>query len=296
MKHLQGIIPAMITPITPEQDINEKALRQLTNRLIESGVQALFVLGTNGEFFSLSTDERLKVASTVIDEAAGRIQVMIGAGASGTREAVYLSRKSEELGADCLSVITPYFNRVSQREVIDHYRHIADAVSIPIILYNIPARTGINLDPATVRKLAEIPNITGIKDSSGNFDNILAYIEQTRDMDFSVYAGTDSLILKTLTAGGQGAVAATANVFPELVVSIYHFWQNGNLKAAQAAQERLEAIRRFSAGFSIPAVYKAAVELLGIPAGPPVLPAEPLSSDETARLKELLDSYDFNTL
>lgn len=292
MKRLQGIIPAMITPLTWEQDINEKALRQLTNRFIRSGVHALFALGTNGEFFSLNADQRLKVASIVIEEAAGRLPVMIGTGAPSTRETAYLSRKSEELGADYLSIITPYFNHLKQSEVIDHYKHIADTVSIPIILYNIPARTGINLDPATVKELAMIPNITGIKDSSGDFDNILAYIEQTRDMDFSVYAGTDSLILKTLIAGGEGAIAATANALPELVVSIHRFWQDGNLDAARAAQKKLEAIRNFSAKFSLPAAYKAAVELLGIPAGPPVLPVQPLNPSEKTQLKELLIGYD----
>lgn len=292
MKRLQGIIPAMITPLTWEQDINEKALRQLTNRFIRSGVHALFALGTNGEFFSLNADQRLKVASIVIEEAAGRLPVMIGTGAPSTRETAYLSRKSEELGADYLSIITPYFNHLKQSEVIDHYKHIADTVSIPIILYNIPARTGINLDPATVKELAMISNITGVKDSSGDFDNILAYIEQTRDIDFSVYAGTDSLILKTLIAGGEGAIAATANALPELVVSIHRFWQDGNLDAARVAQKKLEAIRNFSAKFSLPAAYKAAVELLGIPAGPPVLPVQPLNPSEKTQLKELLIGYD----
>lgn len=282
----------MITPLTWEQDINEKALRQLTNRFIRSGVHALFALGTNGEFFSLNADQRLKVASIVIEEAAGRLPVMIGTGAPSTRETAYLSRKSEELGADYLSIITPYFNHLKQSEVIDHYKHIADTVSIPIILYNIPARTGINLDPATVKELAMISNITGVKDSSGDFDNILAYIEQTRDMDFSVYAGTDSLILKTLIAGGEGAIAATANALPELVVSIHRFWQDGNLDAARAAQKKLEAIRNFSAKFSLPAAYKAAVELLGIPAGPPALPVQPLNPSEKTQLKELLIGYD----
>ncbi|MGI6772057.1 MAG: 4-hydroxy-tetrahydrodipicolinate synthase [Acutalibacteraceae bacterium] len=291
MKKLKGIIPAMLTPVTADFMINEHALRQLTNRLIDAGANAIFALGTNGEFFSLCKEDRLKVTKTVIDEVAGRVPVVIGTGAASTREAVELSKAAEALGADYLSVITPYFNALSQREVKEYYTQIANAVNIPILLYNIPGRTGINLEAETVRELSAIPNIVGIKDSSGKFENILKYIEYTKDIDFSVYAGTDSLILKTLMAGGDGAVAATANVLPEIVISIYKHWQNGEIEMAEKAQESLSVIRDFSAGFSIPSTYKAAVELQGIEAGPPVPPALPLNEADKARLKAVLDEY-----
>lgn len=281
----------MLTPITSEQTINKKALRQLTNRLIDSGVHAIFALGTNGEFFSMNTQQRLHVASTVIDEADGKVPIVIGTGAISTKEAVELSIKVEAMGADYLSVITPYFNTLSQCEVKEYYMQIASSVSMPILLYNIPGRTGINLEPETVKELAMVPNIIGIKDSSGKFENILSYIEYTKELGFSVYAGTDSLILKTLMAGGDGAVAATANVLPELVLSIYTYWQNGDYEKAETAQEMLSAIRQFSSKFSIPATYKAAVKLQGIAAGPPILPALPLDDDAVSHLEQLLKQY-----
>jgi len=289
---LKGIVPALITPVTHDEKINEKALRKLANRLIDAGVHGLFALGTTGEFFSLSQKEKLTAISTVIDEAAGKVPVVIGTGAVSTRESIELSKKAEEMGADYLSVITPYFNCLSQRELSEHYLRIASAVSIPIILYNIPARTGLSLSDDTVSELARVPNIVGIKDSSGKFDNILSYIEVSKGLNFSVYAGTDSLILKTLMAGGSGAVAATACVFPELVVSIYEFWKRGDMEKAEKAQEMLFAIRDFSAKFSIPAAYKAALEIQGIDAGPPISPALQLPYEEKEKLKNLLKKYE----
>jgi 4-hydroxy-tetrahydrodipicolinate synthase len=288
MLKLKGIIPAMLTPLDGDQKINEKATRKLVDHLIERGVHAIFALGTNGEFFSLNDSEKSEVMAIVIDQVKGRVPVMIGSGAAGTREAVTLSKEAEKAGADCLSVITPYFNALSQREIINHFRAVADAVSIPVLLYNIPARAGNEILPETAKELAKAENITGIKDSSGNFDTIKAYINNTEGMDFSVYAGTDSLILKTLEAGGMGAVAATANVCPELAVDIYEGWAAGDTEKARAAQERLSKLREISRLASIPAAYKAALELQGIEVGPPRLPAMPLDESLKEELSRML--------
>lgn len=277
----------MLTPLDNKQNVNEKATRALVNHLIANGVHAIFALGTNGEFFSLSGAEKSEVMEIVIDEVNGRVPVMIGSGAAGTGQAVALSKEAEKAGADCLSVITPYFNALSQKEIAEHFRAVAEAVSIPVLLYNIPARAGNQILPETARKLAEVSNITGIKDSSGNFETIKAYIDITEGMDFSVYAGTDSLILKTLEAGGMGAVAATANVCPALAVDIYEGWASGDMERAVGAQEKLTKLREISRLASIPAAYKAALELQGIAAGPPKLPAMPLDEslrDELARI------------
>ncbi|PGY06593.1 4-hydroxy-tetrahydrodipicolinate synthase [Bacillus sp. AFS031507] len=202
---LKGIIPAMLTPLTVEQKVNEAVTRQLTNHLIDSGVHGIFILGTNGEFHLLNTEEKLEMTRIVIDEVNGRVPVMVGTGGNSTEEAIELSQKMEQLGADALSLITPFFIPPTQEELAVHFEKVAESTSLPFLLYNIPARTGVNIEPETVARLAKVPNIVGIKDSSGNFANIENYINAAKGEDFSVFAGTDSLILQTLQAGGKGA-------------------------------------------------------------------------------------------
>lgn len=290
MKPLKGIVPALLTPFTNKQELNEPATRQLVNHLIDSGVHGIFALGTNGEFFALSNEEKVKVAQIVIGETNGRVPVIVGTGGNSTKEVIELSKRMEEIGADFLSVVTPYYEPPSQNELITHYQLIAESTSLPILLYNMPSRTGISLTPSTVAELSRISNIVGIKDSSGNFDLILQYIEETGS-DFTVLSGSDSLILWTLMAGGDGAVAATANMFPELVTSIYENWKHGDFEKAKRAQQKLRAIRNASKMATTPSVFKKAVELLGIPVGPPRFPVSELSESSTQVLKEVLKTY-----
>ncbi|UJF35625.1 dihydrodipicolinate synthase family protein [Paenibacillus hexagrammi] len=192
--------------------------------------------------FSLTFEEKLQAARIVIEEAQGRVPVYVGAGCEGTWETVRLAVELERLGADALSVITPYFLTFTQQELLGHFRAVADATGLPILLYNIPARTGNSLHPKTVKELSEVSGIVGIKDSSGSFDTILQYLEVSGP-DFSVLAGTDSLILPTLMAGGCGAIAAMANVFPETVKSIYDLWMQGKPMEAEQSQQKLRALR-----------------------------------------------------
>ncbi|GAA4864927.1 4-hydroxy-tetrahydrodipicolinate synthase [Paenibacillus vulneris] len=291
MVELKGIIPAMLTPLTEDQKVNEPVVRQLTNRLIESGVHGIFILGTNGEFHLLSTEEKLAMARIVIEEVKGRVPVIVGTGGGTTEEVIELSRQMEQLGADAVSIITPFFIAPSQEELIVHYTRIAESTKLPIVLYNIPSRTGVNLEPETAAVLAKLPNIVGIKDSSGNFANIENYIKATQGEAFTVFAGTDSLILKTLLAGGVGAVAATANMLPETVVSIYNHWQNGNIEEAQKAQEALQPLRDTFALGTLPSVLKKAVELSGIPVGPPKSPVSVVSGEALKKVQAMVDSY-----
>ncbi|MDF2959212.1 MAG: dihydrodipicolinate synthase [Paenibacillus sp.] len=285
-----GIIPAMVTPFDSFQKVDESALRQLVRRLIEANVHGLFCLGTNGEFFSLSADEKLRVAEIVIEEAQGRLPVYVGAGCASTKETAWLAARLEQMGADVLSVITPYFLTFTQQELIVHYRTVAEATGLPIILYNIPSRTGNSLQPRTVMELSKLPSIAGIKDSSGSFDTILQYLELTGP-DFAVLAGTDSLILPTLMAGGHGAIAATANVFPEIVSSIYELWMQGRLEEAELSQRKLRALRSaFSLG-TLPSVLKETMNLIGLPAGEPRLPVQPLTASAKAEVKSMMEGY-----
>ncbi|TSB48396.1 4-hydroxy-tetrahydrodipicolinate synthase [Alkalicoccobacillus porphyridii] len=289
---LKGIYPALLTPMDEKENINEAVLKQLTNHLIKSGVHGLFALGTNGEFHALTTEEKVRVAEILVKEAAGRVPVMVGTGGNNTAEAILLSQKMEQIGADVLSVITPYFIPPTQDELYYYFKEIADSVSIPVLLYNIPSKTGVNLEASTVKRLASHPKIIGVKDSSGNFDTILSYIEVAKGEDFSVFAGTDSLILKTLKAGGQGAVAATANALPKVVVSIYDSWKNGELDKAEEAQQTLQPLRDTFALGSIPAPLKKATELFGIPVGPPRSPIKPVNEEAVTNIKKMVQSYE----
>ncbi|MEH7483280.1 4-hydroxy-tetrahydrodipicolinate synthase [Neobacillus drentensis] len=288
---LKGIIPAMLTPLTVEQKVNEAVTRQLTNHLIDSGVHGIFILGTNGEFHLLNTEEKLEIARIVIEEVNGRVPVMVGTGGNSTEETIDLSQKMEQLGADALSLITPFFIPPTQEEMAVHFEKVAETTSLPVLLYNIPARTGVNIEPETVARLAKIPNIVGIKDSSGSFTNIENYINVTKDEDFSVFAGTDSLILQTLQAGGKGAVAATANMVPDVVVAIYNNWLEGNLEAAQENQQKLQPLRDAFKYGTLPSVLKKAVELYSIPVGPPKMPVAEISGDALDKVAEMVEIY-----
>ena len=291
----EGIIPAMVTPFDDREQVNEQALRDLVERLICAGVHGVFCLGTNGEFYALSFDEKVRITEIVADQVRRRVPVYAGAGCITTEETIRLAKRLEAAGADALSIITPYFLTFSQRELINHYLRIADATSLPIVLYNFPARTGNALQPATVARLAEVPHIVGIKDSSGSYDTILQYLDAVPD-DFSVLAGTDSLILATLMAGGKGAIAATANVFPETVVSIYEHWKNGDFVRAEEAQRALRALRRAFPKGTLPSVLKRVLEMVGVPVGPARAPVEPVSPEVERELEEMLEEYKKNGL
>lgn len=285
----KGIITPLVTPMNEDEKINEKVLRAQVNRMIDSGIEGLFALGTNGEFYALTTDEKLEVIRLVVDEARGRIPVYAGTGCITTSETVYLSKKAKELGADALSVISPYYVAVSQDDIYSHFSEVAESVDLPIVLYNIPARTGNNIDYKTVQRLTKYENIVGIKDSSGNFDNTLRYIEDT-DRRLSILAGNDSLILWTLLAGGCGAIAGTANVYPEIAVNIYKLWKEGRIEEANEQQIKLRPLRDVMKLGNPNSIIKRAMNLLGYPVGPARKPVRIMSSkiDE-----ELLKAFEF---
>ncbi len=287
---IQGIIAAMVTPMTDKGDIDISGIRYLVNKLIDSGVHGVFCLGTTGEFYALTNNEKKCVADTVLEEANGRVPVFVGTGAITTREVISLTIWAEKAGAQGASIVTPYFIKPTQSELYMHYTRIADSTSMPIVLYNMPSLTGNNLEVSTVEKLARVPNIVGIKDSSGDFNNILNYIKCTDNM-FSVLAGNDSLIYKTLEAGGAGAVAATANVVPELVVSIYELWKNGSKEEAKKRQEQLKPLRSCFPLGTVPGVLKQAVSLGIFPVGQPRLPVTQLQGKTLEKLEKVISKY-----
>ncbi|KPB12304.1 dihydrodipicolinate synthase family protein [Pseudomonas savastanoi pv. fraxini] len=286
----RGIIPALVTPFTADQQLDEQALRNLIENLLNAGVHGLFVLGTNGEFFTLSESEKLKIARITVEAVAGRVPVVVGTGAFATHEVIEMNKKMIDVGADALSIITPYFNAISQSELIKHYTAIADAAELPLMMYNIPAKTGMSIGIGAVATLSQHPQIKGIKDSAGNFD-ALVQMMQYRSDDFAVFAGTDSLIYWNLLAGGDGAIAATANAVPEVVMSIWNNFQSGNHEAARAAQEALRPLRDAFALGTMPVVLKTATQLLNVPVGPCRAPVQPLDAAALEKLQKLLAVY-----
>ena len=288
---IKGIITAMVTPFDENQKINETAARQLVDKLISQGVHGLFILGTNGEFHVLSDDEKVEFAKIVIDQAAHRVPVYVGAGACGTQETIKLAQRMEAVGADALSVISPYFIAPTQQELADHYRKVAEAVNIPIIMYNIPKNTGINIEPETVKSLIGVKNISGIKDSSGNMENMQGYIDAGKDSDFVVLVGSDSKILPALKIGAAGAIAGTSNVIAELDVSIYENYLKGNLEAAEQAQKDIDVLRGVLKLGTVPSVMKRAVTLLGINVGDARYPVSKLPAEADEQIKAALAYY-----
>lgn len=288
---IKGIITAMVTPFDENQKVNEKAARQLIDHLIEKGVSGLFILGSNGEFHVLSDEEKVAFAKVVVEHVNHRVPVYVGAGACSTQETIKLAKQMEAIGADALSVISPYFIAPTQQELANHYRRVAEAVNIPIIMYNIPKNTGVNIEPATVKSLIGVKNIAGIKDSSGNMENMQGYIDAAKGSDFVVLVGSDSKILPALKIGVAGAIAGTSNVITELDVSIYENFLKGDLEAAQKAQEDIDVLRGVLKLGTVPSVMKRAVTLMGIDIGDARYPVEKLPKEVDEKIKEALNFY-----
>ena len=291
MTEIKGIIPPILTPMDEEENVNEKELRNQVNRLIGAGVHGIFAFGTNGEGYALSESEKESILEVVIEETAGRVPVYAGSGCITTKDTIRMSQKAKSLGADVLSVITPWFAAASQNDLLEHYKEVAKAVDMPIVLYNIPARCGNALLPATVAKLAEIDNIVGAKDSSGSFDNMLQYIELTREKDFAILSGNDSLIYWNLLAGGAGGIAGCANVFPKNMAGIYDAFISGDLKQAKALQDNIRPFRNCFRFGNPNTIVKTAVTLLGYPVGRCRRPFDQISQEGQKALSQVLEEY-----
>jgi 4-hydroxy-tetrahydrodipicolinate synthase len=267
---LKGIITPILTPMNADESVNLTELRNQVERLIRGGVHGIFPFGTNGEGYILSENEKIEVLEATIDQVKGRVPVYAGSGLISTKDTIRMSKKAEELGADVLSIITPSFAVASQKELYDHYVEIAKHVDTPIVLYNIPARTGNKLLPETIAKLAkDVDLIVGAKDSSGDWDNLKAYITETRELekDFYVLSGNDSLILPCLKEGGFGGIAGCSNVYPEVLSSIYNLFIEGKLEEAEVVQESIASFRAVFKYGNPNTVVKKAVAMLGYPVG-----------------------------
>jgi len=287
---IRGIIPPVATPMQANEDLDLPRLKWFIDHLIANGVHGIFVLGTNSEFYALDEKEKQQVIATAVEHVRGRVPVYAGTGAETTREAVRLTQMAEKERVDGVSIITPYFISPSQQEIYDHYRRIAEHTKLPVVLYNKPGTCGgVKIDVDTVARLAQIPNIQGIKDSSGDLQNTNELIRAVPD-SFSVLMGRDTLIFPALMFGAKGAVPATGNIAPKLLVEIYETFARGDIEGSKAAQLRLNPIRLSLTLGTAPGGVKAALQLLGLPIGPCRSPVAPLPPDKLQKMRASLQA------
>jgi 4-hydroxy-tetrahydrodipicolinate synthase len=263
----EGILPALVTPFTDDgKNVDDEKLRVLVNHCIKLGVHGVVPCGTTGEFVNMSTEERKHVIKTVVDEVNGRVKVVAGTGASGTNEALEMTRYAKDVGADAVLIVTPFYLKPADRGIYEHYDTIASQVEMPIVLYNIPQCTGLPLPWQMVEDLAQIPNIVGVKDSSGQLSFILAVLEKVRDK-INVLCGHDEVVVAALAAGCSGAILASANVIPDIWVQIYNYVKNGELQKARELQYKVQKIARIIAGSGAVGT-KEALNMMKIKVGP----------------------------
>ncbi len=267
----EGILPALVTPFTDDaKSIDEERLRALVSHCLELGVHGVVPCGTTGEFVNLTIEEKKRVIKIVVDEVNGKVPVVAGTGASGTNEALEMTRYAKDAGATAALIVVPYYLKPADRGIYEHYYTIASQVDLPIILYNIPQCTGLPLPWQMVEDLAQIPNIVGVKDSSGQLSFILAVLEKVRDK-INVLCGHDEVVVAALAAGCSGAILASANVIPDIWVQMYNHVKNGQLQKARELQYSVQKIARIIVGSGAVGT-KAALNMMKIKVGPVRMP------------------------
>lgn len=283
---LHGIVPASVTPFRPDERIDYEAWQGLIEVLLSSGVHGIFALGGQGEFFALSEEEREVAARFCAQTVDGRVPVYVNVGAVTTQQAVRLAQKAEADGADCLVVVTPYYIRPSADELVEHLVEVSHSVRVPVLAYNIPERTGVELNAAMLGRVAEIcENFAGLKDSSGKVEAIPAYIA----LGLTVLIGRDHLVLEAFKRGAAGAIAACANVIPRAFVELYDAFRAGNMEQAERLQALIEPLRRAFALGTFPAVVKEALGMIGLGVGLCRRPVGPLEVEARHKLAEVIE-------
>ena len=286
----KGIVVPIVTPVTADGQFNEAAYRDLIEYLAENGIHGVFPFGTTGEFYAFDLGFYTHILEVTKDAVRGRMDIYAGANDITTKGAANIAKAVEKVGGiDALSVLTPMFVSQTQYEVSEYYREIAAETSLPIIIYNNKPKTNVTVEPATVAKLAEIDNIIGVKDSTGDMTNTEEYLRLTRGIPgFHVMMGRDTLIYAALCYGAAGAIASCANVAPRIAVDIYENFKAGKFAEALDAQFKLSALRIATNKGTFPVTLKEALKLIGHDCGDCVKPIQPLSDAQRAELREVL--------
>jgi len=283
-----GVVPAMATPFRDDFSVDEPRVRELIEWYLECGVHGISVAGSQGEFFALGDEERLRLIRIAVETIRGRVPLYAGTGAVTTRDAIRLTRAAEDLGADLALVITPYFVQPSQDELVEHYSAIARATRLPVMLYNNPPRTSVNVVPGTLVRCMEVANVVGIKDSSGDLTQAIEYLLNARRPAL-LFSGRDTIALALMVHGGHGTISPAANVFPQLMLRLYDACRAGDLATARHVADIFAPLRAAWALGSFPVVIKEAMALVGHGAGPARPPIMPLSAAKRANLQQVVE-------
>jgi 4-hydroxy-tetrahydrodipicolinate synthase len=281
------ILTAMVTPFDEQLNIDWEQVDRLVDYLIENGSEGIVVAGTTGESPTLTKEEKLQLFERVVVRAKGRAKVIAGTGSNNTKESIELTKKAESTGVDGVMLVVPYYSRPSQEGLYQHFKAVAESTHLPVMLYNVPHRTGMNLTADVVIRLSQVPNITSIKEASGNLSQIATIIEHTPD-DFYVYSGDDGLTLPILAIGGHGIVSVASHVIGLEMKEMIEQFFSGNLKAAAKLHRQLLPIFEGLFFTNSPAPVKAALEFKGINVGGVRLPLMPLNEEQLEFVKSLI--------
>lgn len=290
----EGIITPLVTPFYRDEGhtINYEATERLINYLIDKGVSGIFILGSNGEFYVIDEHEKIEFAEKVVKFVNHRVPVFAGSGACSTYAAMRMSRKMESLGIDAISVISPYFASPTEDELYQYYKDIAGSVAIPVVLYNIPRMTGVNISASVVSRLSKMKNVVGIKDSSRNLDNLKAYVDATRGTQMSVLVGSDSIISEGYRLGATGAIASLSNAITDVILNLFKALKSGDEQKIEFLQKEIKDFSDFNKLGTMPSILKRSVELAGIaPVGPARRPASEPSKEMDEKIKIMLKRY-----
>lgn len=258
-----GVGTALVTPFTRSGDLDEQAVRRLGRRQIDAGVHFLVPCGTTGENPTLTDAERVRIVEILVDEAGGRVPVLAGAGGYDTREVVHLAAAMKKAGAAGLLSVAPYYNKPTQEGLFLHYRAIAESTDLPIVVYNVPGRAGVNVEPSTLARLAALPNIIGVKEASGNITQ-MCEVCRLVPPDFIVLSGDDAITLPLMAIGGRGVISVASNEIPADMVEMVQAAARGDFAAARAVHARILPLMQINFVESNPVPVKAAMAAMGL--------------------------------
>jgi len=287
----KGSLVAMITPFTKNGEVDEKGIKELVEFHIKNGTNGIVPCGTTGESPTLSHEEHKKVVDIAIEAVAGRVPVIAGTGSNSTREAFDLTSHAKEAGADGALVVVPYYNKPTQKGLYMHYKKLAEEIDIPIIVYNVPSRTGVNLLPETLAKLAQLKNIVAVKEASGNLDQMTQIVELCGD-NIVLLSGDDKLLLPVLSIGGKGVISVVANIIPGDVANMIREFENGNYQKAQDIfLSKVYPLSNAMFYETNPIPVKTSAQLMGLPSGDLRLPLCSMNEDNLIKLKSDLVKF-----
>ncbi len=289
---IEGTIVAMITPFTTDDGVDEEGMRENINYLIERGVEGVLAAGTTGESATITHDEQRKMMDILVDEVAGRVKAIAGAGSNSSKESLSLVKYAEKAGADAALVITPYYNKPQPHGLFEHYKMLTDSTDIPIIVYNVPSRTGTDIDVETIGKVSQLENIIGIKEANPDLDKVSQIVKKMEQLgnrdDFNIISGNDNLTLPMISMGAKGVISVVANVDPERMGQMVRYALQGDYDKAQKLHYELYDLMKVLFIETNPVPAKESLNMMGRPAGHVRMPLGTLKEENKAQLRKVL--------